>query len=95
MLQEKKSKKKVDFKELSNIRCEDCGQFLKVNLVAKTPNAKRCYVCFKISQGKLFLKNGTWNLLDAQIKNVHSFGTDWQVHNIKRMHKRLKKRTTS
>ena len=89
MLQETKSKfKKVNFQKLSIIKCEDCGQLLKVNLV-RNKNAKRCYVCFKISKGKKMLKNGKWDLLASQSKNVHSFGTDLQKKDIAKLHKRL------
>ncbi len=38
-------KKPFDYKELSNKRCCGCGRKLKKNLVAKNPDATRCYKC--------------------------------------------------
>ena len=52
MAQEKKSQKKVDYKELSNKRCTECGKPLKQNIVSRNPHARLRYVCFKISNGK-------------------------------------------
>jgi hypothetical protein len=43
--------KKVDFRQLSDIRCVDCNQPLKQNLINRKPNAIRCWVCFRIHIG--------------------------------------------
>jgi hypothetical protein len=41
---------KVDYKVLSSVRCKECGRPLKKNSEFK--GHTKCYVCFKISQGK-------------------------------------------
>ena len=40
-------KKPYSFKELSDVRCQDCGRRLKMNVVARKErrNAKHCYKC--------------------------------------------------
>lgn len=43
-------KTKVDYKELSVIRCKVCNRPLKVNSELK--GHVMCFVCFKISKGK-------------------------------------------
>jgi hypothetical protein len=52
MTQENKSQKKVDYKILSNVNCTICGRPLKQNTAAK--GHTKCYVCFKLSQGKRY-----------------------------------------
>lgn len=42
--------KKVDYKELSNKKCSECGRPLKKNSEMK--GHTKCYVCFKIVNGK-------------------------------------------
>ncbi len=42
--------KKVDYKELSDVRCKVCGCRLKKN--SKIKGHTQCYICFKVSQGK-------------------------------------------
>jgi len=53
MTQEKKSQKKVDYKILSSKKCTICGHPIKENVIKRTPHAKVCYNCFKISQKKV------------------------------------------
>ena len=45
--------KKVNFNELSDIRCVDCSKLLKKNLVARNPKAKRCNVCYILTTSNL------------------------------------------
>ncbi len=40
--------KPFDYKKKSRKKCIDCGKYLKANLVAKNPNANRCYNHHKI-----------------------------------------------
>ena len=57
MTQENKSQKKVDYKNLSNVKCKICGKPLKQNSANK--GHTQCFVCFKLSQGKRFyFENG-------------------------------------
>jgi formylmethanofuran dehydrogenase subunit E len=37
--------KKVSYTKLSSIKCKKCGQYLKMNLVNKNPNAELCFKC--------------------------------------------------
>jgi len=53
MTQEKQSQKKVDYTVMSTKKCTVCKMPLKQNVVNQNPHVKLCYVCFKISQGKL------------------------------------------
>ena len=52
MIQEKQNQK-VDFKVISNKCCTVCNKPLKKNSELK--NHTKCYVCFKVSQGKLLV----------------------------------------
>jgi len=47
-----KTKQKVDYKIMSEIKCSKCKMPLKQNVVSRNQHAKLCYVCFKVSQGK-------------------------------------------
>jgi hypothetical protein len=49
MAQEKKNQYYV----MSGKRCKECGAPLKLNVVQRNPQACLCYVCFKISKGKV------------------------------------------
>jgi len=53
MTQEKQSQKKVDYTVMSTKKCTVCKMPLKENVVSRNPHACLCYVCFKVSQGKL------------------------------------------
>jgi len=44
--------KKVDYSELSNKCCVDCGRPLKQNLIIKNPDANRDYICNLIATGR-------------------------------------------
>jgi len=52
MIQEKKNQK-VDYRILSNKKCNVCGRPLKQNVVDRNDHARMCYVCFKLSKGKI------------------------------------------
>jgi hypothetical protein len=47
--------KKVDYKEMSKKRCVKCNAPLKKNSEMK--GHTQCYVCFKLSKGKLYAIN--------------------------------------
>jgi hypothetical protein len=45
-------KKATSFNEVDvNVRCIDCNRPLKKNLLARKPDAKRCYVCNTLRSG--------------------------------------------
>jgi hypothetical protein len=45
-------KKATSFNEVDvSIRCIDCNRPLKKNLLARKPDAKRCYVCNTLHSG--------------------------------------------
>ena len=45
--------KKVKNSELSDRKCKDCGKPLKQNLTNKNPDADRCYVCWRVAEGRI------------------------------------------
>jgi hypothetical protein len=45
-------KKATSFNEVDvNVRCIDCNRPLKKNLLARKPDAHRCYVCHTLHSG--------------------------------------------
>lgn len=44
------AKKPYTYREMSNKRCAVCGKNLKKNLVAKKPDAKLCYICYRAAR---------------------------------------------
>ena len=41
---------KKDFRIMSDVKCDECGQMLKFNLIRKKPYAKVCFKCYKESK---------------------------------------------
>jgi len=79
-------RKKVDFREVSDVRCPHCGMFLKVNSVNK--GHKMDWVCHQIIV-KQRHTCGKVDLLAKQRKNVKEYGTPEQQAEILKLQKNL------
>lgn len=80
-----RSLKKVDYKELSQIKCYICGEILKQNSVNK--GHKICYVCHKVSgknpyKRKYKVENGS--LIRPLVLVSEVKWRDLQIQNMKR-----------
>lgn len=78
-----KKKRKVSYKELSEVYCIDCKKPLKVNIVNRNPLATRCYVCHNVAKGKFEMY---FHRMDRKTKQIKI-----KVINFKEKQKRQKK----
>ena len=58
-------KKPYSFKEVSDVKCVDCGKSLKKNLITKNPQATRCYRCHENKKKNLSFLKDPFSVLDA------------------------------
>jgi hypothetical protein len=52
-------------------RCIDCGQPLKRNLLAKKPDALRCYVCHRLQSNNTNINRVALKLKQRHLKAKH------------------------
>lgn len=65
-------KKPFDFRKVDpGRRCLDCNAPLKQNLIAKNPEAKRCYVCNILRTNNLNINKN--RLLEIQKRNKKTY----------------------
>ena len=75
-MSKEKTRVKVNFTEMSDSLCIDCNRPIKKNVINRQPEANRCFVCYKLSNGlsSSFIKRGKMiNLKEAQAKQRKSF----------------------
>ena len=71
MTQEKQSQKKVDYTVMSTKKCTVCKMPLKQNVINRNPHATLCYVCFKVSGGKLkTIKHKMINCEKVEVRKI-------------------------
>ena len=66
-------KKPFPHNRVSKQRCIDCNKPMKKNLLAKNPDATRCWVCWRIIRKVFFIKSTGQDLRNKQAKNRRLF----------------------